>query len=155
MTFKGFSRYAVRPPYSKSGWHATRPMARAAHAGCATRPAQAARLGYIGIARLGYADRGMIKPVFAVRRRRPLAACMVKDAPRNGGALGWHTQNLAGARPARTVPTTVGAMAPSAAAGERRGAESAADGVMARSRGERAYHEVRVRPASWTCSWLR
>jgi hypothetical protein len=54
-----------------------RHIARVAHAGRATRPTRIARVGY---------PCDVAERPFALRGRRPLAACMVEDASRNGGA---------------------------------------------------------------------
>ena len=70
--------------------HAERSIARVAHAGCALRSAH--------IARMDYTARDMAERVFALRRQRPVSACMVKDAPRKDGVSAWRAQGV------RSVP---------------------------------------------------
>lgn len=91
-------------------------MARVAHAERGTQSAHIARMGYTGC--------GVAERLFAVRRQRPVAACMVKNAPRKGGAPAWRTQGewsgpgLAGGPPRAICPLGM----------ERRGGEK--DGCL-------------------------
>lgn len=89
MTPKGPHRYTARADYGTRG------------AGRANHPvgSRGARKGYTGIVRMGYNGHSRAERVPAARRRRRVAACMVEDAPRKGGAPVLHARHLAGARP--------------------------------------------------------
>lgn len=122
-----------------------RRIARVAHAGRATRPARIVRMDYM---------RGLAERPFALRVPRLLAACMVEDASRKGGAPACRargcrgTQGRLAACRARPVIETR-----SAAAGEKmRGLECGRRGGNSGRAGDRVYHMARACVASWTCS---
>lgn len=105
------------------GGYTERRMAHVTHAERGTQSAHIAPMGYT---RCGVAER-----LFDVCRHRPVAACMVKDAPRKGGVSAWCAQGEwsdPGRRPACRGRSLL--LLWRAAGGRRASVRNAADGVV-------------------------
>ena len=116
-----------------------------AHAVRASRPAYIARMGHA---------RGVAERPFALRGPRPVAACMVEDASRTGGALACRARGRRSAqgRSAACRARPVIATRSAAAGGKMRGLECGRRGGNSGARGDRVYHMARACAAYRTCT---
>ena len=146
MTLKRLMRSMTYPPYLACEGQAERSIARVAHAGCAIWPAH--------IARMDYTAPDMVERVIALRRQRPVAACMVKDAPRKDGASAWRAQGV------RSVPGLLVACRErpvlvtrsAAVGGKMRGLQCGRRGGDSGRTWGRVSRAARAREASRTCT---
>lgn len=111
----------MRQCQAARGGYTERRMARVTHAERGTQSAHIALMGYSGGA--------VTERLFAVCRHRPVAACMVKDAPRKGGASAWCAQGEQ-SDPGRPAARRGRFLLRSAAGGGQVSVRNAADGVV-------------------------
>ena len=102
----------------------------------------------------GLSDRGVAEGPFALRGRRPLAACMVEDASRNGGAPVCRARGRRSAqgRLAACHAWPVMATRSAATGGKMRGFGVRQAGGNPGRAGDRVYHNARACAASRTCT---